>query len=185
MLETLLVNGALAGLLLATLVYAIKLNRRMGDLRRGRAELDQAVQRFAAASADADRTMARLADLTNGQGRNLQEALKKSGGMVDDLKFLIERADTAADRLEAAVAQSRRAQSASPMPAPVAAAATISAMPAAPAANSTRPAAPTAKPVTTGAPMARSAVAVATEVLENTALPEHERRLLNALIGLR
>jgi ABC-type transporter Mla subunit MlaD len=175
MLETLLVNGALAGLLLATLVYAIKLNRRIGDLRRGRAELDQAVQRFAAASADADRTMARLADLTNGQGRNLQDALKKGGGMVDDLKFLIERADTAADRLEAAVTQSRRAQPAGPAPVPVAAM----------AANFTKPAAPAAKPATTAAPMARSAVTVATEALENPALTEHERRLLNALIGLR
>lgn len=187
MLETLLINGALAVLLLATLVYAIKLNRRIGDLRKGRAELDQAVQRFAAASADADRTMARLADLTSGQGRNLQDALKKGGGMVDDLKFLIERADTAADRLESAVAQSRRVPAMTPMPAPAVAAAPAPAMDAMPAATAPKPApgAPATKRVTTAAPMARSAVAVATEALENPALPEHERRLLNALIGLR
>jgi hypothetical protein len=116
MLETLVINGVLAALLLATLVYAIKLNRRMGDLRRGRAELDQAVQRFAAASADADRTMARLTDLANGQGRMLQESLKKAAALADDLKFLIERADTAADRLEAAITQSRRPQAPAAIP---------------------------------------------------------------------
>jgi len=159
MLESLLVNGALAGLLVATLVYAIKLNRRIGDLRRGREELDQAVQRFAVAAADADRTMARLADLTNGQGRNLQDALKKGGGMVDDLKFLIERADTAADRLEAAVTQSRRPQ------APTAV--------------------PTATPTPAAGPAAKPTATVAAAAADTSALPESERRLLNALIGLR
>lgn len=130
MIQTLAINGVLAMLLLVTLVYAIKLNRRIGELRRGRAELDQAVQRFAAASADTDRTMVRLAELAAGQGRSLQEALKKGGGLVDDPKFLIERADAAADRLEAAVTQSRRPQA---QPAtPVAAAA--------PAAKSVKPA---------------------------------------------
>jgi Domain of unknown function (DUF6468) len=155
MLETLLINGALAVLLLATLVYAVKLNRRIGDLRRNRLDLDQAVQRFAAASADADRTMARLAELANGQGRALQDALKKGGGLVDDLKFLIERADTAADRLESAVAQSRRPQLSSAAPTPAA------------------------------APAAKSNPTVALSADEMATLPENERRLLNALVGLR
>jgi len=155
MIQTLAINGVLAALLLVTLVYAVKLNRRIGELRRGRAELDQAVQRFAAASADTDRTMVRLAELAAGQGRSLQEALKKGGGLVDDLRFLIERADAAADRLEAAVTQSRRPQTQQP-----------------------------ATPVAAAAPAAKSAK-LALSPKELDSLPEDERRLLSALAGLR
>jgi len=155
MLETLLLNGTLAILLGVTLFYAVKLNRRIGELRRGRSELDEAVRRFATAAADADRTMARLAELTSGQGRALQEAVKKAGALVGDLDFLMERADATADRLEQAIAMSR----------PKAAAPTDiepKARAAAPVAAAKRPA-PAAEP----------------------AMPEAERKLLQALAGLR
>jgi Domain of unknown function (DUF6468) len=99
--------------------------------------------------------MARLAELANGQGRALQDALKKGGGLVDDLKFLIERADTAADRLESAVAQSRR------------------------------PHGPGAAPTPAAAPAAKSIPTVTVSAEEMATLPENERRLLNALVGLR
>lgn len=158
MLETLLINGALAVLLLATLFYAVKLNRRIGELRRSRAELDEAVRRFAVAAADADRTMARLAELTTGQGRALQEAVKKAGGLVSDLDFLMERADATADRLEQAIAVTR------PKPA----------MPSAPA-----NAVPAVRAAAPAGPAKKPAPPVEAE------LPEAERKLLKALAGLR
>ncbi len=161
MLETLLINGALAILLGATLFYAVKLNRRIGELRRSRSELDEAVQRFAGAAADADRTMARLAELTTGHGRALQEAVGKAGALVGDLDFLMERADATADRLEQAIAATRPKAAAPTEARPMA-----------------RAAAP-ATPVTPVTPAKRPAPAA------EPALPEAERKLLQALAGLR
>ncbi|MGE3968126.1 MAG: DUF6468 domain-containing protein [Dongiaceae bacterium] len=155
MLETLLINGALAILLGATLFYAVKLNRRIGELRRSRSELDEAVRRFAGAAADADRTMARLAELTAGQGRALQEAVGKAGALVGDLDFLMERADATADRLEQAIAATR------------------------PKAAAPAEAKPTPRAATPVAPAKRPAPAA------EPALPEAERKLLQALAGLR
>jgi hypothetical protein len=97
-------------LLAVTLIYVARLNRRMGVLKRERIEFDAAIERFATAAAETHRAMAALRQIAEGEGRVLQEQVKKGGAIAEDLDFLIGRATSAADRLESVIGQSRHVE---------------------------------------------------------------------------
>ena len=93
----------LAVLLVATIGYAMVLNRKLGNLRRHKEELEGLAATFSQSTARANDSIARLKNSTAG----LQTDTAKAAGLKDDLKFLIDRGTSAADRLEAAVRESR------------------------------------------------------------------------------
>ena len=93
----------LAVLLVATIGYAMVLNRKLGNLRRHKEELEGLAATFAQSTALANESIARLKNSTAG----LQADTAKAAGLKDDLKFLIDRGTSTADRLEAAVRESR------------------------------------------------------------------------------
>ncbi len=105
-----LFDGGLVLLLGVTLLYVGRLNRRIGELRRERAHFDAAIERFAGAASDTHRAMAELRQIADGEGRILQDQVKKGAGIAEDLEFLIGRATSAADRLEGAIGHSRQAE---------------------------------------------------------------------------
>jgi hypothetical protein len=105
-----LFDGGLTLLLAVTLIYVARLNRRMGVLKRERIEFDAAIERFATAAAETHRAMAALRQIAEGEGRVLQEQVKKGGAIAEDLDFLIGRATSAADRLESVIGQSRHVE---------------------------------------------------------------------------
>ncbi|QEX18244.1 hypothetical protein FRZ44_35490 [Hypericibacter terrae] len=105
-----LFDGGLVLLLGVTLLYVGRLNRRIGELRRERAHFDAAIERFAGAAADTHRAMAELRQMADGEGRLLQDQVKKGAGIAEDLEFLIGRATSAADRLEGVIGHSRQAE---------------------------------------------------------------------------
>ena len=86
-------------LLVVTIAYAMVLNRRLGRLRRDKAELEGLANSFANATIRAEDSIRKL----KASADDLAERLKKAENLRDDLNFLIERGSGAADRLEAAV----------------------------------------------------------------------------------
>jgi Domain of unknown function (DUF6468) len=108
---SMLLDGGLVLLLAATLLYVARLNRRIGELKRERTHFDAAIERFAGAAAETHRAMAELRQTADGEGRILQDHVKKGAGIAEDLEFLIGRATSAADRLESVIGQSRQAES--------------------------------------------------------------------------
>lgn len=102
-----LFDGGLVLLLGVTLLYVGRLNRRIGELKRERTHFDAAIERFAGAASDTHRAMAELRQIADGEGRVLQDQVKKGAGIAEDLEFLIGRATSAADRLEGVIGQSR------------------------------------------------------------------------------
>ncbi|WP_374372779.1 DUF6468 domain-containing protein [Dongia sp.] len=102
-------------LLVATLIYVLKLSRRLAELRQDRQSFEGLITTFAKATADAQRSVAELRQGAEGIGRDLSGRIERGQSVVgelqhsaDDLKMLINRAETAAGKLEAAIGASRQ-----------------------------------------------------------------------------
>lgn len=106
-------------LLLATLFHAVRLERRLGVLKRDRAALEALVKGFNDATVRAEAATARLRGAAEGAGKALAGQLEASEGLKSDLAFLIERGESLADRLDQGVRSARAAGSA-PAAAPMA-----------------------------------------------------------------
>ncbi|QXM26192.1 hypothetical protein KO353_03335 [Elioraea tepida] len=102
-------EAVLAVLLAATLWYAVRLERRLGVLRRDNAQLEALVAGFNEATARAEGSTARLRAAAEGAGRQVAEQVEAAGRLRDDLLFLLERGEQLADRLDAAVREARGA----------------------------------------------------------------------------
>jgi hypothetical protein len=98
---------ALAMLLAATLWYAIRLERRLGVLRRDNAALEALVAGFNEATSRAEASTARLRATAEGAGKQVAEQVEGAGRLRDDLLFLLERGEQLADRLDTAVREAR------------------------------------------------------------------------------
>ena len=92
----LIIDIFVAILLMVTIGYAIALNKRLGNLRRDRGELERLAINFHASTTRADDSIARLKSSVEG----LQDQIEKAEAMRDDLIFLTERGSSAADKLE-------------------------------------------------------------------------------------
>jgi hypothetical protein len=94
-------------LLAATLLYAVRLERRLGVLRRDNAALEALVAGFNEATARAEASTARLRAAAEGAGHQVAEQTEAAERLRGDLVFLIERGEALADRLDARVREAR------------------------------------------------------------------------------
>jgi hypothetical protein len=97
----------LAGLLVATLVQAIRLERALGVLKRDRSSLENLVAGFNASTRQAENGIERLRAAADGAGRQIERQVAASISLRDDLSFLTERGDRLADRLDSLVRAAR------------------------------------------------------------------------------
>lgn len=95
----------LAALLIATIAVAVRLERRITALRRDRTELEALAGEFRQATMQAHDGIRGLKLGT----AELDERVTQAHGIVDDLRFLIERGSTTADRLEGGIRDARHA----------------------------------------------------------------------------
>lgn len=116
------VDLLLAALLVATLAYGAMLNRRLGRLRQDRDRLAEVVGQFNEATARAVAGMEGIKATADASGTSLQSVIDRAGATIEDLRFLVERGERAAARLEARTRSEALRASAPPGIAPVAAA---------------------------------------------------------------
>jgi len=100
-------DGLIALLLVATIVYAAMLNRRLQNIRNGRAELEATIAEFAQATARAEAGVARLRQHAESETAELDRRLERARAAVDELGFLVERAEALGGRLEAGIRGAR------------------------------------------------------------------------------
>jgi hypothetical protein len=93
------IDVAVAGLLVAAILYAVRLNRALESLRQGKSELAALIGRFDEAAAHAERSVARLGQSTTDQGKALNAAIAEAQALRDELAFMLERGDTVAERI--------------------------------------------------------------------------------------
>lgn len=106
-------------LLAATLFHALRLERALGMLKRDRAALESLVTGFNEGTRQAEQGVERLRAAADGTGRQIARQLDAAAGLRDDLRFLVERGETLADRLDGAVRAARPRLAQLPPPAPV------------------------------------------------------------------
>lgn len=104
---SLILDVLIAILLVATITYAVMLNRRLSELRKDQAELEQLAASFNDATLRAEESIHKLTGSADGMKRNMQETLKKAEALREDLNFLIDRAGMSADKLEEKVRNNR------------------------------------------------------------------------------
>lgn len=150
-------------LLMATIGYAVMLNSRLTALRKNRDDLAKIILNFNEATVRAESSIPKLRKAAEDAGGALQERVEKAQSLRDDLAFMIERADTMANRLENAV---RGARTEVRIPAPAEKAAP------APASRG-------------GSKAAAVAAAAAASELDVDDRSEAERELLRALQAMR
>ncbi|MGE5502940.1 MAG: DUF6468 domain-containing protein [Actinomycetota bacterium] len=94
-------------LLIVTIGFAIRLNGRLSALRKNRDDMAKIIVNFNEATVRAESSIPKLRKAAEDAGQALQERVEKAQSLRDDLAFMIERADTMANRLENAVRSAR------------------------------------------------------------------------------
>jgi hypothetical protein len=107
-----------AVLLLFTIYYAAKLNRRLGTLRADKAALQSLVQSLMQASASAEAGVKGLKATAEEMSRELQRKLQEGQSLREDLAYMIDRGGTVADRMEVSLRPRREAAEAPARPRP-------------------------------------------------------------------
>jgi hypothetical protein len=107
-----------AVLLVATIVYAFILNRRLNAWRRDKGELVALIGRFNNAAERAEAGIAALKTASEQTGQSLSAAIAKGQSLRDDFAYLIERAEPLADRMAARVREHRDLDRPAPSRAP-------------------------------------------------------------------
>jgi len=161
-----LLDLVVSGLLVATITYAVRLNNRLGALRKNRDDLAKIIVSFNEATVRAESSIPKLKRAAEEAGAGLQERVEKAQSLRDDIAFMIERADAMANRLENAVRSARTEVRSSAGPA---------AAPPPPRVASSR----AAQQATV------AAAAAAAEDTESDERSEAERELLRALQSMR
>ncbi|MBL4721277.1 MAG: hypothetical protein JKY20_09130, partial [Alphaproteobacteria bacterium] len=110
----LLIDGVVSILLVTVIVYAVRLNRNLGTLKANRMELEQLIASFTESTDRAEASVGRLKSTATETAQSLQSNVTRAQELRDDLTFMTERANEIADRLEAAISNSRRSGTARP-----------------------------------------------------------------------
>ncbi|HZB91112.1 MAG TPA: DUF6468 domain-containing protein [Stellaceae bacterium] len=104
---TLSADLTVAILLVFTLFYVARLNRRLGALRADKAALQTLVHSLTQASQSAEAGIRGLRSAAEEAGRELQKKLQEAQSLRDDLAYMIDRGGGVADRMESQL-RSRR-----------------------------------------------------------------------------
>ncbi|MEI6558486.1 MAG: DUF6468 domain-containing protein [Rhodospirillaceae bacterium] len=112
---TLILDLVIAGLLVATIIYAIQLNRQLIRLRDGRGEMEGLIRSFNDATIRAETGIKAMRRATAETAEGLQRSVERAQALRDELQFLVEAADSLARRLAEAPTQAKGAtQAAAP-----------------------------------------------------------------------
>jgi len=100
-------EGVLIGLLVLTLLHALRLERALAALRRDRSALGDAVAGFDQSARAAEQGIGKLNSMTGEAAKQVAKKIEMASALKDDLAFLAERGEHLANRLEAAVRAGR------------------------------------------------------------------------------
>jgi hypothetical protein len=106
-MASLLLEGLLAVLLVATIAYAAMLDKRLRTLRQSRDEMQALLASFTAATAHAQAGLVALRETGQTTTQGLQGDIERAKSLRDDLSFLIDRGNSLADRLEGGIGAAR------------------------------------------------------------------------------
>ncbi|WP_035707644.1 DUF6468 domain-containing protein [Niveispirillum irakense] len=169
-LLSLVLDLAVIGLLVATIIYAVRLNRQLSAVKESRAELEELIKGFAEATAQADSSVKGMRKAATESGEALSALITRARTLKDEMELIVHAADDLANRLEAASGKARQTV----MPTSTAPAPALSAPPRGPALSQAA-----------AAPAARSQPVPASPATGAEPRSRAEKELLQALENLR
>ncbi len=98
---------AFVGLLVAVLIYAVKLNRNIGILQQSKAELQTLLTQFVTSTNQAEEALVRIRNRSRDATLSIDEAVLEAKALKADLVDLIERAEHIAHSVDGSPAQGR------------------------------------------------------------------------------
>ncbi len=105
----LVVDIVICLLLVTTIGYAVALNRKLAVLRSARGEMEKLFADFAAATGQAEGGLQALKQSSSEAGETLAQNVSDACRLADEMAFLVKKGNEIADRLEVAIAASRKA----------------------------------------------------------------------------
>ena len=96
-----------AGLLVATIAYAIVLNRRLRQLRGGSEQMERLINDFYQATTRAESGVTALKEVAGRSDWEITEQLESLTKLRDELEFLVDRAEGQGARLEGLIRDGR------------------------------------------------------------------------------
>ena len=99
-----ILDAALAGLLLLTIGYCWRLSKKVSALNSSRKELQNIIKEFDRAITKADTSITSLKTLSQEADEQLKRHIEKARFLTNDLAFLTHKGDSIADRLEGGIA---------------------------------------------------------------------------------
>jgi len=109
---TLIIDIAVAVLLVVTIAYAISLNKRLMRLRKDKKDLESLAKTFGESTMRAEENINHLRTIA--QALDIQ--MERAQSLRDDLAFLADRGGSTADRLEDLVREARDGLGVTPQP---------------------------------------------------------------------
>jgi len=103
------------GLMAATIVYAVSLNRSISKLRDGKAELATLLANLAEAVAHADVAIKGMKSIAGEYDNTLTQRIGTARALIDELGIVNETADNLASRIERAAQVARNQRPAEPL----------------------------------------------------------------------
>lgn len=90
-LLSILVNGLMAALLCATMIYCWRLNKRIRVLQDSKSELARIIREFDESTQRATQSIAEIHRATNRLSENIQHKIDKANFLATDLELMIEK----------------------------------------------------------------------------------------------
>jgi hypothetical protein len=100
---------AICLLLVMTIGYAMALNRKLGLLRDAKRDMEKLFAEFASATNEAQGGLQALKQHSGEAGENLARNVDDACRLADEMAFLVKKGNEIANRLESAIAASRKA----------------------------------------------------------------------------
>ncbi|OUS15864.1 hypothetical protein A9Q97_02685 [Rhodospirillales bacterium 47_12_T64] len=101
-------NILVAILLVATIVYAVILNKKLDALREAKAEMEELIRSFAETTAKAEKSLVEFKVHASNTGLGLEKNTSRADDILSDLSYLVDRAEVVADRLEGDLGLARK-----------------------------------------------------------------------------
>lgn len=104
-----LMNFITVGLLIATLIYCLRLNKRIAVLQDSKSELARIIKEFDESTQRATQSISDIHAATNRISENIQHKIDKASYLATDLELMIERGGKLSGNPQAASAPARPA----------------------------------------------------------------------------
>lgn len=105
---SIILDGVMVLLLIATIVYCWQLNRRIKLLQDSKGELAQLIRKFDASTERASASIVELQMVSKRVSSNIKTKLEKANFIADDLAFMIEKGNKLADKMGTGIASGGR-----------------------------------------------------------------------------